>query len=126
MSLTSIHLGSQDRVGALYSYPNDPNRGESLATTVLHWFNQTLERDGFRAQGARAAVRVVGADYYLDLDGPAAVGTELARYAARLPRFLENGWNAFSGQTRSSRKSASIKGKRRGSAKRLGGTGRRR
>lgn len=93
---TTIDLGPEDRVGQLYSYPNVPGDPGSLADTVVHWITLTLTRDGLAGRGATAAVRT-GPDgrYLLDLDGPSAVTDQLEGYAARLPRFLENGWNAL-------------------------------
>jgi hypothetical protein len=95
MAVCSIALGTEDRLAALYSYPNVPGSVEPLADTILYWFNQTLERDGLAALGATAAVRTSASGYVLDLDGPAAVADRLSGYATRLPRFLENGWNAL-------------------------------
>jgi len=92
MATQSISLGTADRLERLYSYPNDPNSTESLADTILYWFNQTLQRDGFAEQGATAAIRVDGDDYFLDIDGPA----DVAEYGNRLPPFLDHGWEALS------------------------------
>lgn len=91
----SISLGAEDRVSLLYSYPNDPNGKSSLADTVLHWFNQTLERDGLANLGVRAAVRVEGGNYFLDLDGPESVANSFPEYDKRLTQFLDNGWDAL-------------------------------
>lgn len=100
MAATSIYLGTEDRVAALYSYPNAPDGKGSLAATVLHWFNLTLQRDGVAAQGARASVRIEGPEYqpsyFLDLNGPESLAGAFAEYARRLPQFLDNGWNALS------------------------------
>lgn len=91
MTTQSIALGTAERLEKLYSYPNDPSKSESLADTILHWFNQTLERDGFKAQGAKATVRIDGDDYFLDIEGP----DDIAEYGNRLPQFLNNGWDAL-------------------------------
>jgi hypothetical protein len=95
----SIYLGRENRLALLYSYPNAPNGSWSLATTILHWFNLTLQRDGIAALGARASVRVEGPDdspsYFLDLDGPPAAAASFHEYGKRLPQFLENGWDAL-------------------------------
>lgn len=89
MATLSISLGAQEKLERLYSYPNAPGSAESLADTILHWTKQTLARDGFAAQ---AKIRVMGSDYFLDLDGP----PEIAAYSERLPKFLEHGWDALS------------------------------
>jgi hypothetical protein len=98
--MTSIYLGTEERLTLLYSYPNAPGGGGSLVSTVLHWFGLTLERDGLTARGARASVRVEGPDYcpnyFLDLDGPPELAGSFALYATRLPRFLNHGWDAVS------------------------------
>ena len=91
----SIPLGNEDRVRQLYSYPNAPNLGWSLAQTVLHWFDLTLKRDGYSARGAAANVTVQDGSYTLVLDGPAELQPALAAYAKRLPVFLQNGWEAI-------------------------------
>jgi hypothetical protein len=91
MATHSVSIGTAERLEKLYSYPNDPTSGESLSETILHWFNQTLQRDGFAAEGATASVRVEGDQYYLDIAGPA----EVAEYGKRLPQFLDHGWDAL-------------------------------
>jgi hypothetical protein len=95
MSAHSIPLGPADRLVRLYSYPNKPGSTEVLADTILHWFNQTLVRDGLASQGANASVRCEGSAYFLDLNGPPALEGDFATYAQRLPQFLENGWQAL-------------------------------
>jgi hypothetical protein len=97
-----IYLGREDRLQVLYSYPNGiaPGTGGnwSLATTILHWFNLTLQRDGLAKKGATAAVRVEGPDnspaYFLDLTGPPEAALQFSHYGTRLPQFLANGWDA--------------------------------
>jgi hypothetical protein len=95
----SIYLGAEDRLKLLYSYPNSPDGTWSLATTILHWFNLTLERDGMAALQARASVRVEGPDhlpaYFLDLEGPSEAAQKFPEYGRRLPQFLANGWDAL-------------------------------
>src|SRR5436190_24364465 len=93
MPACSIPLGSVDRLARLYSYPNLPTGAESLPTTILHWFNQTLKRDGLH--GAKAHVRVTGDNFFLDLDGPADAQKAFPIYADRLPKLLDNGWQAL-------------------------------
>lgn len=98
MAPTRIALGDATRVTQLFSYPNTPGAAETLDATVLHWFNQTLMNDGTAAQGAKASVEVSATnDYTLVLDGPAPVAQALAMYAARVPKFLANGWDALTG-----------------------------
>ena len=97
MAAVCISLGDRDRVAKLYSYPNQPNGTDTLEETVLHWFNQTLERDGLKDKGASASVRTVGEEYFLDLDGPSSVQDDLQVYADRLPKFLDHGPSLKSG-----------------------------
>jgi hypothetical protein len=99
----SIYLGREDRLKLLYSYPNGvaPGTGTdwSLATTILHWFNLIMQRDGLMALGASAAVRVEGnADspsYFLELSGPAHAALQFPLYGKCLPHFLAIGWDAL-------------------------------
>jgi hypothetical protein len=91
----TISLGTDDRVSQLYSFPNSSSCPWTLAETVKHWFDMTLDRDGLADQGARASVSAAAGEYVLTLDGPGAVQSELQRYAIRLPQFLDNGWEAL-------------------------------
>lgn len=93
MTLVSIELGGAETVGALYSWPNIPGSTDSLAETILHWFNQTLRRDG--ATDISPSIRVAGGTYFLDLDGPARAQPACDLYAARVPVFLANGLDAL-------------------------------
>ena len=70
MALFSIPLGTEERLKNLYSYPNTKDSKKSLADTILHWFNQTLARDGLTALGASAAIKTDKDEYTLELDGP--------------------------------------------------------
>ena len=93
MAPYSIALGGGDRLAQLFSFPNRPGSTETLADTVLHWFGQTLANDGI---AARASVEVSATnDYTLTLDGPDALAPAFALYGVRLPKFLENGWDAL-------------------------------
>ena len=56
----SISLGSEDRVSQLYSFKNSPSLNWTVAQTVKHWFDMTLDRDGLKAQGAKSSVSVTG------------------------------------------------------------------
>ncbi len=94
MAAYSIPLGTEDRLKLLYSYPN-ANNGEGLADTILHWFDQTLQRDGLAALGAKATVQVHGAKYFLQLDGRPEVAARFPEYEQRLPQFLSSGWDAL-------------------------------
>ncbi|MBS4099464.1 MAG: hypothetical protein KGZ83_21890 [Sulfuricella sp.] len=94
MALCSIDLGSEEVVTDLYSWPNIPDSTEPLGSTVLHWFNQTLQRDG--ADDVTATVRLFQSHYLLELDGPADAQSVCDIYAARLPVFLKNGLAALS------------------------------
>jgi hypothetical protein len=103
MNTYSIYLGREDRLQLLYSYPNGvaPATGTSwsLATTILHWFNLTLQRDGLAALKATAAIRVEGPDdspsYFLELSGPPKAALQFPEYGKRLTQFLANGWDAL-------------------------------
>ncbi len=95
MTAFSISLGTEERVKLLFSYPNIEDSKESLPGTILHWFNQTLERDGLKAAGATASVRTEGSTYFLDLEGPAKLQGDFQEYGKRLPQFLDNGWEAL-------------------------------
>ncbi len=94
MSVT-IPLGNEDRVSKLYSFPNSPTCSWTLAETVKHWLDMTLDRDGLAALGARASVRVDGKNFVVVLDGPDSVMKQLQGYQTRLPQFLNNGWDAL-------------------------------
>jgi len=91
----NIPLGSKDRVEQLFSFPNSPTCPWTLPETVKHWFDMTLDRDGLAARGAHAAVTAGSGGYVLTLDGPAMVQDALKGYQARLPQFLDNGWQAL-------------------------------
>jgi len=91
MASFRIKLGSASTLVKLFSYPNKPGSTESLAETILHWFNQMLARDGFAAKGGTASVRAEGTRYFLDLEGPA----EMKGYVERLLPFLKNGADAL-------------------------------
>ena len=86
----TIPLGTATNLTTLFAYPNIPGSSESLADTILHWFNQTLARDGLASQGAAATVQFDGTNYTLYLNGPPLVSNELLRYTKVLPQFLSN------------------------------------
>ncbi len=91
MEKFSIKLGQDKDLVRLYSYPNKPETTELLTDTILYWFKQTLHRDGFAVQGASAAVRIEGSDFFLDLQGP----SEMKLYEERLLAFLSHGLKAL-------------------------------
>lgn len=91
----TILLGEQARLSALYSYPNIPDSSETLRETILHWFCQTLERDGLKARGAVADLLLNSEEYLLQLSGPDELAGEFERYGKRLPALLQNGWEAL-------------------------------
>lgn len=93
MALCSITLGTEQTLKALYSYPNIPGSDESLKNTIEHWFGKTLACD--QAGNITATVSIKGADYILDLDGPADAQAACNGYATRLPAFLTNGLAAL-------------------------------
>ncbi len=94
MAKTSIKLGKSDKLEILLACPNsDESKDESLENTILHWFGQTLERDGLNKD--MASVRVESDEYFLDFDGPSEA--ENAAYEERIPAILELGWKAWEG-----------------------------
>lgn len=95
MSIThSIPLGTTERLTTLYSFPNSATDNRTLAQTIEHWFGQTLSRDG--CAGAQASARLdEEGSYFLDLTGPDELAESFNGYATRLPRFLANGWAAW-------------------------------
>jgi len=97
MASTTIALGNEPRVAKLYSYPNDPNNpgAETLSDTIMHWTNQTLERDGVKAKGVTASVSIDGDSYNLVLEGPDETQAHLDLYADRFPKFLQHGEDAL-------------------------------
>ena len=90
----TIPLGTETCVSQLFSFPNSSTTPWTLAETVKHWFDMTLERDGLAAQGAQASVSVGSTGYVLTLDGPPGIQAQLKQYAVRLPQFLDHGWQA--------------------------------
>ncbi|MDP1859175.1 MAG: hypothetical protein Q8K82_10910 [Gemmatimonadaceae bacterium] len=90
MLVFTIPLGSAAELAERFAYPNIPGSSASLADTILHWFNQTLARDGPAPQGAEATVEVDGASYTLYLRGAPLVSNQLLLYTKRLPQFLQN------------------------------------
>lgn len=95
MATRVIPLGPEDRVAKLYSWPNRLGTSESLPDTILHWTNQTLERDGLTDRKATASVTTDGDHHSLVLDGPDPLDGDFVRYSDRIPKFLENGWDAL-------------------------------
>jgi hypothetical protein len=90
-----VELGNPERLKILFSYPNLPGTTETLAETIHHWFQQTLERDNLTARGARATVRIKGPDCSIELEGPEELAESFRTYQERLPKMLDNGWEAF-------------------------------
>lgn len=89
MANVSITLGLTDDVAQVFSYPNVPGSRQSLPDTIKHWFDQTLQRDGFGADTS-CDVGVSGDGvYYLAIKGPDA--SVLDRYATLLPQFIKAG-----------------------------------
>ena len=86
----TIPLGTTASVTTLFAYPNIPGSSESLADTILRWFDQTLSRDGLTAQGAAARVQFDGTTYTLFVQGPPPISNALLRYTKLLPQFLSN------------------------------------
>ncbi len=86
---------SEEDLKILFAYPNIPGSKESLEDTILHWFGQTLERDGFSEPKTKASIRIEGSDYILEIDGPSE--TQNAAYAERIPAILDIGWEAWKG-----------------------------
>lgn len=123
MATVSICLGkNEEQLKILFAYPNIPDQDntgsqESLVDTIMHWFGQTLGRDGL-VQGEHhasagsttggippeswdvsgvASIRNSGEDYYLDLDLPDISTETIALYTERLPKILDLGWQAWEG-----------------------------
>ncbi len=86
-----VPLGNAIELALLFSYPNVPGSSESLGDTILHWVNQSLQRDGLAKLGAAARIETSFADYTLVLTGRAWVADALRLYAQRIPQFLANG-----------------------------------
>lgn len=86
----TIPLGNAIELATLFSFPNIPGSSESLSDTILHWLNQSLERDGLIAQGAVASVQTDSVNYTVYLRGPAPVSNALLAYTKRVPQFLQN------------------------------------
>ncbi len=98
MLVLTVPLGTAGTLTHLFAYPNIPGSSETLIDTISHWFSQTLERDGFTAQGATFNVQVDGGGQYsLHLIGSPPIANDLLTYVSRIPRFLENGWGAVAG-----------------------------
>lgn len=81
---------TDDELKIVYSYPNIPRSREPLEDTILHWFGQTLERDGLCRDMATIVKK--GGKMVIRLDGPTK--QENARYAKRLPGLLQIGLEA--------------------------------
>ena len=90
MLVFTIPLGSASDVASFFSYPNVPGSTQSLSDTILHWFNQTLERDGLASQGAVARVQFDQTTYTLYVQGPPPISNDLLTYTKRMPQFLSN------------------------------------
>ena len=117
-----INLGNEESVKLAFSYPNIPTKKQSLADTVLHWCEQMLERDGFKAKVVKAEIiiqekdeqievkskeAVVGpvnveakinlskSHVYLQLEGDETLAADFAIYAERLPKLLNIGLKAL-------------------------------
>lgn len=83
-----IDLGMEAELIELYSWPNIKGSKESLKSTILHWFNQTLKNDGYCGDKAATASIVVKSKFYaLHLTGPKS----LKGYQDHLPKFLNHG-----------------------------------
>ena len=83
-----IDLGTEAELIELYSWPNIKGSKESLKSTILHWFNQTLKNDGFYGdKAANANIVIKSKCYALHLSGPKS----LKGYQVRLPKFLNHG-----------------------------------
>jgi hypothetical protein len=91
MTTISVSLGDADRLTQLYSCPNVPGSGATLSDTILHWFQQTLDRDGYVAQGVSASARQDGSSLVLDISAAGDLPPGVTTYQTRLPSFLANG-----------------------------------
>ncbi|MCG8609660.1 MAG: hypothetical protein MI864_03910 [Pseudomonadales bacterium] len=94
---SKIILGDVQAISELYSYPNIPGSTESLSDTVLHWFKQTLDRDGV-SEHVQATVTLENDQVALELIGNDAdedIAQVIALYSERLPALLQIGQNAL-------------------------------
>ncbi len=90
MLVFTIPLGTVATLTTLFAYPNIPSGTETLTDTILHWFNQTLSRDGLDTQGATARVQSDGNTCAIYLNGPPLISNQLLQYTKVVPRFLAN------------------------------------
>lgn len=97
MAKISIPLNkTREQLETLFAWPNiRPTPGEApadtLEETILHWFGQTLERDGLSAK--MVSVTHDSDEWAIHLDGPS--NEENSLYSNRLPSLLEIGWQAW-------------------------------
>lgn len=89
-----ITLGSEDELTILYSYPNDPELGETLAETVAYWLKQTVERDGFATESVSLEV-IPGDNYTLKLYADESLHSQLQAYQGILDQFLAMGLKMY-------------------------------
>ena len=82
---------TREQLEILFTYPNIKGSDESLEDTILHWFGQTLERDGLKKE--MATICDDDGHIVVCLDGPSE--EENALYATRLPGLLRIGWWAW-------------------------------
>ena len=82
---------SRQQLKVLFSYPNIPDTDDTLDDTILHWFGQTLERDGYKKE--MASVSHDDGTCIVHLDGPPEDANQ--RYATRLNGLLQIGWDAW-------------------------------
>ena len=81
---------SQQELEILFSYPNVPDSGNNLEETILHWFGQTLRRDGYNPD--MLSVKWANDACILTLDGPSEAANKL--YQERMQGLLRIGWAA--------------------------------
>jgi hypothetical protein len=97
MATIQITLGSSADISILFAYPNSQDLDWTLCQTIEHWFNQTLDRDGYggpapqiRARAEESASRVT-----LVLNGDDVLRPQLELYATRLEKLLAIAWKAY-------------------------------
>ncbi|MEY8214749.1 MAG: hypothetical protein RPR97_09735 [Colwellia sp.] len=96
MKKIDIFLGKEDDLCILFSYPNTRNDNETLPDTILHWFKQTLQRDGFDKNAA--SIRVDNNNYILSIQNTEKTtfnSNILSAYAERYPKILQAGLSAW-------------------------------
>ncbi len=86
----TVPLGPVASVTEVFAYPNIPGSGETLPDTIMHWVNQSLERDGLLSRGVTTRLLLEEGNYNLYLNGGPTVSKQLLAYTKVFPQFLSN------------------------------------